>query len=256
MEDATVAYPPAAHHQGIGKLNAERIVEFRAAKRDRDRRACHEREFQLAGGVVHGLGLRPIVGEVLVGEEGNGAARLPVHIHDLLKEFVARIELLLFFVERVFAVFGHYNDAIHGELAGTERQRVGDALYHGKPVCLREPVPDIARVQLVHEQRHHAAGWVIVLVIDPVTLQKAGDHVIGVGADVIRGGDRRNALRRRAPQREGGGAEREKLTSSHAFSPWLFGFLPGGRRCAFPHRGRTGNRSVCRPATGAGTACP
>ena len=48
------------------------------------------------------------------------------HLYNLLEEFESRIQLLLFFVVRIVAVLAHQDDAVDGEFARSERQRISD----------------------------------------------------------------------------------------------------------------------------------
>jgi len=94
----------------------------------------------------------------------------------------------------IFAVFADDDDAIDGEFAGAEGEGVGDGFCDGEVVGGGETLADIAGVELVHPEGGDLEGRVVVLFVDPIAFEEAGDEVIGVAADVIGGAEAGDAL--------------------------------------------------------------
>ena len=137
--DSGLATAPAFHHalQGFeaveviaidaavadaecfADLGAEGHFDGRGPPGDGEAGAGLEGELQLTGGVVHFLGPVPVPREVLVVEDGHGAATLAEDVHDLGEELIAWVLGLSLFVLGVIAMLADEDDAVDGEFAGT-----------------------------------------------------------------------------------------------------------------------------------------
>ena len=95
---------------------------------------------------------------MLVDEDGARFAALFEDLDDLFEELVARVELLVLFVVRIVAVFADEDDAVDGEFARAERQRVGDGFRDREVVGGGEALADVAGVDLIHPERGDGEG--------------------------------------------------------------------------------------------------
>ena len=68
------------------------------------------------GRIHHLLGPLPFPGQVLVVEDGHRSAILLEDLHDLLEEFVAGIERLSQFVDRILPVLADQEHRVHVQL--------------------------------------------------------------------------------------------------------------------------------------------
>src|SRR6266566_2561266 len=122
-------------------------------------------------------------------------------------------------------------DAIDGQLASTQRQRIGDGRHDREPVGRREAIGEVGRMGLVQVERNDITWRRVVLVVDPVTFQESGDEVVAVRAHVIGAGNGRDLLARCAFEGKGWRCRQaQEFSTSHFFAP--FGpsiFLSAGR---------------------------
>src|SRR5688572_13561107 len=86
VKNAAVRSPSASYHQCIFEMHAERVIQLRTSKCDWQRRARHQWKTQFTRPVVHLLGLRPIVGKMLIDEYRDGASRFTEYLNHLFEE--------------------------------------------------------------------------------------------------------------------------------------------------------------------------
>src|SRR6185437_16204177 len=110
----------------LGNRRLERWVENRPSNRQRYGGARHKGEANLLRPVVDGFRLLPRVRKVLVEKCRDRPAGLLVNIHDLVEEFIARIQNLPDVVGRIISMLADEHDTFHGERFTAKRQSFPD----------------------------------------------------------------------------------------------------------------------------------
>lgn len=222
MEDAAVGGPSPAYTQRRLHAPVERRIVRRPPERHRNAGTGHEREAQFARPVVHPPRLLPLVGELLIDEHRTRTAACLKHPHHLLEVLVARIELLVLLVGRIVAVLADEENAVNSQFAGTERKGLGDSGRFANAIGASQAPPYVRRMKLIHPQRRHLERRRVILFIDPVPFQEAGNEIVRVRPDVIGRGEAGDALssgqRARQGRRRRTGQELAPIHGSRTFS--------------------------------------
>ena len=132
-EDLQVA-PRGDQH--LVELPAQGDLQLRQPPGHRQARAGHQRDLLRRRGLDHVGRLGPAVGEMLVDEDRHRAARGPEDVEHLAEVPAPRVELLELLVVGILAVLGDQQDGVDGQLAGAERQGVGDRRAEADPMPL------------------------------------------------------------------------------------------------------------------------
>ena len=133
------------------------------------------------GRIHHLLGPLPFPGQVLVVENGHRSAILLEDLHDLLEEFVAGIEGLSQFVDRILPVLPDQKHPIHVQLVPAAAQGFGDSGVDGKAELLRAGAAQVILRELVHVGRYQLEGRPMPPSLHGISHQEALPHVPGVG---------------------------------------------------------------------------
>ena len=140
-----------------------------------------QRESHGMGRIHHLLGPLPLPGQVLVVEDGDRSAVLLEDLHDLLEEFVAGIECLPQFVDRILPVLADQEHPIHVQLVPAAAQRFGDGGVEGEAEFLRAGAAQVILRELVHVGRYQLEGGPVPPPLHGISHQEALPHVPGVG---------------------------------------------------------------------------
>ncbi len=178
--------------QGRFELTILGQNQFRLAPRDGHRRAGHHGNLHLDGGVVHVLGVAPVVRQMLVVKHRHDFATALKRRRDLVKETPPRIHVLLgFFGGRVIAVFANTDHAGDLHFARAQRDGLVDRLDDGKAVLLSQLAAQIVLRRLIRIQRHKFQVGALAAGLIKAVQDFSEDHV-GMRVLVIRSDDRRH----------------------------------------------------------------
>ena len=198
----------SGRHDGPGHGETERDFERRKPPGHRQARSGHQREPQLASRLHHLKRLGTAIGEMLIIEDGHGAAGGAEDVGDRAIHLPSRVELLELVVERIIAVLADQEDRVHRELSGPERERVGDRRGEPDvvPLCLVATKIGLVR-GLLDEEARHVAGRVVEAapVVEDEAVEEAADDVVGVREVVVNRRDRRDFGPRRVRRGESPG---------------------------------------------------
>jgi hypothetical protein len=232
----------AAFDHGLEDFQGVEVVRFHAAAVDgdgfddfclgwhfdgwsalgqRDAAAGHERDAELAGLVVHGLGPVPAVREMFVVEDGNEAARALHHGDDLIEKFLAGVHPLAELVGGIIAVLADQEDGIDGERLAAEAEGLVDRGKEGHAEALGSVAGHVAFRELVGVEGDDFDARIDPLAAEQTFAHQVDEEIVGVGAVAEFGEDGGDfgaldlgSEACRGTESRGGASSGEKLTTS------------------------------------------
>ena len=196
--------PEKPDGQRFLELHPLLVLEPGAAPGHRQRGAGHQRRAETGRALAHPAAVVPVVGEVLVVEDGDAASARRQDAADLLHEIAARVELLLLLVPGVVPVLADQQHPVDREGIAPEGQGAGNAVVDGDPVLGGDIPADVGVGKLVDVHRGDLDLRRDQAVVGREALEELADENVGVRAAEILGDDRGDAF-------AGGQGRRRKL---------------------------------------------